>query len=446
MLGRYTTGPRANLSILGAGLPTGKRTNSRFAPVPTVPYPAIMRSKRRPRDLTDQPRERVTLRIESLVFGGAGLARMEDGRVAFVLYAAPGELVEAEIEHPHPDYVEAVCVNVLEASPERVEPECELFGRCGGCQLQHMSYPAQLVAKEAVVREQLRRIGHLDESVVRPIVGAADPWGYRNHLRFSTGKNWGDVGFIHRRGRGLLKVDTCPIADPWVNELLPKLQGKGKGLHQLQVRRNAATGSTLIYPALKDLEVESGQQSYIEELGGKRFQVSASAFFQVNSAQAEQMVRLVGEALPQHGELLVDAFAGVGTFAALFADRFTRVIAIEESHSAAKDSIVNLAGTPNVEMRAGKVEAILPELEVRPDAILLDPPRPGCLPAVLAAIAEFKPKTVVYVSCNPATLARDLRILVDSGYALDQVTPLDMFPQTGHIECVSKLTWADSAE
>ena len=240
-------------------------------------------------------------------------------------------------------------------------------------------------------------------------------------------------------------MDTCPIADPWVNELLPQLQGKGKGLHQLQVRRNAATGSTLIYPALKDLEIETGQQSYIEELGGKRFQVSASAFFQVNSAQAEQMVRLVGEALPERGELLVDAFAGVGTFAVLFADRFTRVIAIEESHSAAKDALVNLAETPNVEMRSGKVEAILPELELRPDAILLDPPRPGCFPAVLTAIAEFKPRTVVYVSCNPATLARDLRILVDSGYTLDHVTPLDMFPQTGHIECVSKLTWPGAA-
>lgn len=404
-----------------------------------------MAHNRRRHRFDDSPRERVTLRIESLVFGGAGLGRLEDGRVAFVLYAAPGELVEAEIEHPHPDYVEAVCVKVLEPSPDRVEPRCPLFGECGGCQLQHMSYPAQLAAKEAVVKEQLRRIGRLDDAVVRPIAGAKQPWAYRNHLRFSTGKNWGDVGFIHRRGRGLLKVEDCPIADPWVNALLPKLQGKGKGLHQLQVRHNAATGTSLIYPALKDLEIETGQQSYTEELGGRRFQVSASAFFQVNSAQAEEMVRLVGESLPERGQLLVDAFAGVGTFAAIFAGRFGRVIAIEESHSAAKDALVNLEGLANVEMRAGKVEAVLPELEVRPDAILLDPPRPGCFPAVLTAISEFRPKSVVYVSCNPATLARDLRILVDAGYHLDQVTPLDMFPQTGHIECVSKLTLPEEA-
>jgi 23S rRNA (uracil1939-C5)-methyltransferase len=363
--------------------------------------------------------------------------------VMFVLYAAPGELVEATVEHAHADYLEAVATKIVEPSPDRVAPRCALFGECGGCQLQHMAYPAQLVAKEAIVREQMRRIAHLDESIVRPIVGAEDPWGYRNHLRFSTGKMYGDVGFISRRGRGLLKVESCPIADPWVNELLPSLQGKGAGMHQVQVRHNAATADFLINPVVPGLDVASGQKSYIEELGERRFQVSAAAFFQVNSAQAEQMVRLVGEALPASGKVLIDAFAGVGTFAAIFADRFERVIAIEESNSAARDSLVNLEGLPSVEMRAGKVEDILPLLDVRPDAILLDPPRPGCAPAVLNAIAEFRPTAVVYVSCNPATLARDLRILVDAGYEVDHVTPLDMFPQTGHIECVARLSLGD---
>lgn len=403
-------------------------------------------SRRRDRRLPDPnvTPETVTVRIESLVFGGAGLARLDDGRVAFVLYAAPGELVEAAIERSHADYVDAVVTRVIEPSSDRVEPRCPLFGECGGCQLQHMSYPAQLLAKEAIVREQLRRIGHLDDAVVRPIVGAADPWAYRNHLRFSTGKKFGDVGFISRRGRGLLKVESCPIADPWVNDLLPRLQGNAAGLHQVQVRHNAATGEFLINPGIAALPVASGQKRYREELGGHRFEVSAAAFFQVNSAQAEEMVRLVGEALPARGHTLVDAFAGVGTFAVIFADRFERVIAIEESHSAARDTETNVAGTPNVDIRPGKVEDVLPLLDARPDAIILDPPRPGCAPPVLAAIAEFRPGTVVYVSCNPATLARDLRILVDSGYSLDAVTPLDMFPQTGHIECVARLTLADS--
>lgn len=362
-----------------------------------------------------------------------------------VAFAAPGELVEAMVDRPHADYVEASVTRVLEAAPERVEPPCPVYGQCGGCQLQHLAYPAQLEAKEAIVREQLRRIGHLDDSVVRPIRGAENPWAYRNHVRFSTGKRFGDVGFIARGGRQLLKIDECPIADPWVNALLPRLQGKGSGLHQIQVRRSASTGSFLVYPTIPGMEAETGQKAYLEELAGKKFQVSASAFFQVNHAQAEQMATLVGEALPAEGDLLVDAFAGVATFAVLFADRFRRVLAIEESHSAAKDAKENADQAPNVQIQTGKVEEILPLLESSPDAILLDPPRPGCYPIVLQSIVKFRPSVVVYVSCNPATLARDLRILVDGGYRVDWVTPLDMFPQTGHIECVTRLSLADSA-
>jgi 23S rRNA (uracil1939-C5)-methyltransferase len=400
---------------------------------------------RRRRDTTPAgppfPGETVTLAVESLVFGGSGLAHLPDGRVVFVAYAAPGERVEAVVDRVHADYVEAMTQRVLEPSPERVEPPCPVFGECGGCQLQHLAYPAQLAAKEGIVREQLARIGHLDPAVVRPIVGAAEPWRYRNHLRFSTGKKYGDVGFISRRGHGLLKVAHCPIADPWVNELLPALQGKGRGLHQVQVRHSAETGSYLINPAMPGLEIETGQKHYSEELGGHRFRVSASAFFQVNHAQAEHMARLAGDALPARGELLVDAFAGVGTFAVLFAGRFGRVIAIEESDSAAKDARVNTEATPNVELRVGKVEEVLPALEAPPDAVLLDPPRPGCAPAVIASLAEFGPPVVVYVSCNPSTLARDLRLLVDAGYRVERVTPLDMFPQTGHVECVARLAF-----
>jgi 23S rRNA (uracil1939-C5)-methyltransferase len=385
----------------------------------------------------------LTLRVGDIVAGGAALARLEDGRVVFVSYAAPGELVRAKVERIHADYIEAVTEEVLEASPDRVEPPCPIFGECGGCQLQHMAHPAQLAAKEAIVREQLRRIGHLDDAVVRPIVGATNPWAYRNHVRFSTGRKFGDVGFISRRGRGLLKVECCPISDPWVNDVLPRLQGHGAGLHQVQVRHSAVTGSSLINPKVPGADVDSGQPWYEEALAGHRFRVSASAFFQVNHAQAEQMARLVAEALPGRGRLLVDAFAGVGTFAKVFSERFDRVIAIEESHSAAKDAVVNLSATPNVDLRIGKVEDVLPLLESTPDAIVLDPPRPGCAPPVLEAIATFRPTVVVYVSCNPATLARDLRVLVDAGYSLDSVTPLDMFPQTGHIECVSRLSLAD---
>jgi 23S rRNA (uracil1939-C5)-methyltransferase len=386
----------------------------------------------------------VTLRAGAIVAGGACLARLEDGRVVLLSFAAPGELVEAVVDRVHADYVEASAARILEASTDRVKPRCGLFGRCGGCQLQHLSYEAQLAAKEDVVREQLRRLAGLDPAAVRPIVPAARPWGYRNQVRLSTGHTFGDVGFIHRRGRGLLRVDHCPIASDAVNRLVPALQGHAAGLHQVQVRHSEETGTTLITPRVPGIDVESGQSSYVEEIAGKRFQVSASAFFQVNHEQAEAMVNLVGEALPERGELLIDAFAGVGTFAVIFADRFERVLAIEESRIAINDALVNVAQAPNVEVCEGKVEEVLPRAE-RADVVILDPPRPGCAPAVLEAIGAFRPPVVVYVSCNPATLARDLRALTAAKYALDYVTPIDMFPQTGHIECVAKLSLRDGA-
>ncbi|MFN0094734.1 MAG: class I SAM-dependent RNA methyltransferase, partial [Dehalococcoidia bacterium] len=382
----------------------------------------------------------VELDAGPIVFGGASLSRLDDGRVVFVSFAVPGERVEVRVEKTHADYLEGAVERVLTPAPGRVEPRCGLFGQCGGCQLQHMAYPDQLTAKEAIVREQLERIGHLDPSVVRPIRGAAKPWGYRNHARFSTGHTFGDLGFVHRRGRGLLTVESCPIAHPMVNAILPRLQRLGKGLHQVQVRCSEATGSVLINPAVPGAPMETGQREYTERLAGHDFVVADSAFFQVNSAQAEVMIELIGGALPERGRLLVDGFAGVGTFAVIFAERFERVIAIEESASAARHAAVNLAQAPNVEMLTGKVETVLPDLGLAPDAVVLDPPRPGCAPPVIEALTKSRPATIVYVSCNPSTLARDLRLLVDGGYRLDWVTPLDMFPQTGHIECVTKLS------
>ncbi len=401
----------------------------------------MSRRRRRQQEIPEEERLK-TVRIERIVEGGRGLARLPDGKALLAAFAAPGELVEVTVERIHRDYVEGVVTDVLEPSRSRVEAKCSLFGDCGGCQLQHLDYPAQLAAKEGVVREQLARIGGLQDAPVNRVVGADDPWAYRNHMRFSTGRKFGDAGFIHRRGRGLLKVKRCPIADPWVNEVLPRIQGHARGLHQIQLRRNAATGSTLIAPALEALPDESGQTEYVEELAGRRFRVSASSFFQVNSAQAENLVQLVAAELPPQGRLLIDAYAGVGTFAAIFAERFERVIAIEESPSALRDAEVNLDGLTNVEFRRAKVEELLPGLAEEPDVVLLDPPRAGCAPEVLEAILTLAPATLVYVSCNPTTLARDLRRLTGEGYRLEGVTPIDMFPQTAHIESVSRLTRA----
>jgi 23S rRNA (uracil1939-C5)-methyltransferase len=362
--------------------------------------------------------------------------------VCLVALAAAGEVVEAKVEREHTDYLEAVVIRVLEPAPERVEAQCEHYGVCGGCQLQHLSYAAQLEAKAAIVREQLARIGGFREAVVNATVGMEQPWAYRNHVRFSTGKKYGDVGFVGRNGRSLLRIDYCPIADDAINALLPELQGKGRGLHQVQVRRGKPGTPLLIAPTLPGLSAAAGQKTYTERLGGRDFVVSASSFFQVNNEQAEKLVGLVGDALPERGRLLVDAYAGVGTFAAIFGARYERVIAIEESASAVADARQNLDGMQAVEIHQGKVEDVLPALEAEPDALLLDPARPGCAPPVLQAISERRPPVVVYVSCNPATLARDLKVLAAAGYRLGPVTPVDMFPQTAHIECVVRLELA----
>ncbi|MEX2080907.1 MAG: TRAM domain-containing protein, partial [Dehalococcoidia bacterium] len=214
-----------------------------------------MRRRRRRRRPDLAAGELLTLRVGESVAGGTALARTDDGRVVLVAFAAPGELVSARVERTHPDYLEASTEQVLEPSPDRVEPACPLFGDCGGCQFQHLAYAAQLRAKEHIVREQLERIGKFPEPPVRPIVGAPDPWGYRNHVRFSTGQRDGDVGFVSRRTRGLLKVEHCPITDPWINGLLPDLQGRGRGLHQVQVRHNPENDSYLVSPAIQGLGV-----------------------------------------------------------------------------------------------------------------------------------------------------------------------------------------------
>jgi 23S rRNA (uracil1939-C5)-methyltransferase len=242
--------------------------------------------------------------------------------------------------------------------------------------------------------------------------------------------------------------DTLAVLQEYHESLTRRpspLKAKDMRLHQIAVRHGVVTDDLLINPDLKDrgVPLATGQPLYHEALLGRRFQVSAASFFQVNTPQAETLVKMVVERLELTGaETIVDAYAGVGTFAALLAGQAKRVIAIEESSSAIRDAKVNLADLGNVELIAGKVERVLPDLDVVPDAVILDPPRAGCFPVVLQALIEWAPKRVVYVSCDPATLARDLAILRDGGYTLTEAVPVDLFPQTYHIETVASLRHA----
>ncbi|MEO8457163.1 MAG: class I SAM-dependent RNA methyltransferase [Chloroflexota bacterium] len=397
-------------------------------------------SRKRNRDVRIDPPERVTLTLGEMAFDGGTIAH-DNGRTIFVEAGLPGETVVAELDRERAGVFHGRTVEVLEVSPDRIEAPCRYFGECGGCQWQHISYEHQLALKHDIVVQQLRHIGRFEDPPVSPTVGCENPWGYRNHIRFSA-KARGEIGFVKRGTHRFLRIDECKIADPWINEALPRLQGHGSGLHQVAIRRGVKTGEVLIQPDVSHIDpaLASTTGQYHEELLGHRFRISGASFFQTNTPQAERLICLVRDRLaPKTGETLADAYAGVGTFAVVLAPLVRKVIAIEESAAAVADAMVNVVDAPNIEYHQGKVEDVLVQIEEQIDCLILDPPRMGAHPGAIAAVLAAQPARIAYVSCDPATLARDLRLLADGGYELLDVTPVDMFPQTYHIECVASL-------
>jgi 23S rRNA (uracil1939-C5)-methyltransferase len=420
--------------------------------------------------------ELIPVDLTEPTFGGETRGRLPDGRVVFVPRSLPGERVEIRLRETRTDYARGELISVMRPASGRLAPPCPSYAvGCGGCSWQHASYDLQLELKRTVVVDQLSRIGGIADadSVVHAPIGMVDPWHYRNQARFSVGRRYGELCFTYRASHRLLRIDYCWIVQPRINAVLERLQGQlaqsERRLHQVLIRVGSNTGELMVAPSLPEVpEIASGQPFLEEEVLGRRFRLRGPSFFQVNTRReqrpvpaavaraacpvlpppadglsvAELLVLLVLDRLDlRPDDLIVDAYCGVGTFALLMAPFVGEVVGIEEARVAIDDATHNGRDVPNARFVLGKTEHVLPNLVLarRPAAVVLDPARAGAQPAVLEALLHLKPPKLVYVSCDPSTLARDLRTLIAGGYTLTEVQPIDMFPQTYHIECVAVL-------
>jgi len=357
----------------------------------------------------------VDLKIEDIAFGGKGVAR-EQGKAVFVPYTIESELVSAEIVREKKQFAEAEFVEVKQASPDRVEPQCPYFGRCGGCAYQHMSYEHQLAIKWRQVRDALERIGKLKDVPMRPIIPSPEQYGYRN--RITVHAQEGVIGFFRRDSHRLIDIERCPIAMDEVNRELADLRA-----------RNVPDGHYTL-----------------------RAKAGPRIFSQTNDGVADALRDLLLRLIPPNQELLIDAFCGAGFFAKALIDKFERVVGIDWDRfaiAAARENATEketyIAGDVEVELVAavhrtanGRLGSIAPTLNGDRTVLLLDPPATGLTARVRETILDVAPAKAIYVSCNPSTLARDLGDLRQR-FEIQTITPLDMFPQTAEIEVVAEL-------
>ncbi|MCH2530994.1 MAG: 23S rRNA (uracil(1939)-C(5))-methyltransferase RlmD [Dehalococcoidia bacterium] len=357
----------------------------------------------------------------------------------------PGEKVVVEVQKRFPERIVAKVVEVLEQAEERVVPECEYFLTCSGCQWQHASYDYQLQLKQARVQREIDKYQSLSQVVVAATIGSESQLGYRNHGRFTVGKkdDGGKIGYINAVTRRFVKIDRCLLMNEQINKVLDLAQDNVAGQTQMAIRAGSNTDSMLIQPRmnLSHIGLVTGEQHYEEEVRGFRFRVAASSFFQVNTSQLSRAIDEVRDLLDLDGtEVMVDAYCGVGVFTVLLAPYVRKIVGIEESASAIEDAGLNSKDILNIEFVEGKTEHILNTLNQHIDVLLLDPPRVGCHPDVLDSVIKLKPEKVLMISCEPEAMARDLNLLCSTGiYSLETIRPVDMFPQTRHVETISML-------
>lgn len=373
--------------------------------------------------MTVKPGDKPTLRIDDIAFGGEGVGRVEDF-VVFVPFVIVGETVEVEVTEVKKNFARAKLLRVVEASPERVEPACKHFGACGGCQYQHLAYEAQLRVKRKQVTDLFERVGGFSPEIVVPVIPCPAPYGYRNRIMIRSQWNKPEqrlnIGFV-RWDCGLVEdVFECKIAEPALNE---------------QIRH------------VRTHPPPRGGLKVVLRIPPEGWEVPPDSFFQNNFFLLPKLVEVIHETLREAGTRhLVDLYCGVGFFGIELAKAVEAFVGVEYDAQAIRAARKNAAlhGVTNGQFIGGRVEEVLPDLlsQLSPDgtAILLDPPRKGIAKANLTHLRELRPAQIIYVSCHPATMARDLNVLCEGGvFELKRVTPLDMFPQTQHVECVAAL-------
>lgn len=445
-----------------------------------------------------QKNETVTLTIEDLTSQGVGVGKVNHYPI-FTPYVLRGEKVEVKVVKVKKNYAYGKLLKIIEKSSDRTDPPCSVFYKCGGCQVQHMSYEAQLEMKRNIVKNALSKIGQLNDVPVHDVLGMDEPFRYRNKIQMPVGEKDGKLitGFYQERSHRIIDgMETCHIQNEVGDDVIKSCreiaselgidaydeEGHRGVLRHIVVRTAYETNDTMVIfvtktknlPYEKELikrltkahpEIKSivhninpkrtnvilgeetktiyGDDYIIDRIGPLQFKLSAKSFYQVNPVQTKVLYEKALEyANVGADDIAIDAYCGIGTIALYLAQKAKKVYGVEVVPEATMDAQENarLNGLDNVEFVAGEAETVLPQWQkagVKPDVITVDPPRKGCDERFLQTMIEMEPERIVYVSCNPATLARDLRILEDGGYRTLEVQPVDLFPQTYHVECVA---------
>lgn len=439
--------------------------------------------------------ETITLNFEDLTHEGNGVGKV-NGYPLFVPNALPGEEGSVKVVKANKNFGFGKLLELTKQSPERIDPVCHT--QCNGCGLQHMSYKLQLEMKQNQVKNAMKKIAHLEHVPIHPIIGMNDPLHYRNKVQIPVGEKNGELitGFYQKRSHRIMEnTETCTTHNVVINEVVKAVRNianrlgitayneethKG-ALRHIMVRTGEETKDIMVvlvtraekiphqdelvkeltegYPHIKSIvhninhkqtnvilgektEVIWGEEYIHDKIGDITFAISAKSFYQVNPTQTKTLYdKALEYAQIDSKDLVIDAYCGIGTISLFLAQKAKKVYGVEIVPEAISDAKKNakLNGITNAEFYVGQAEKIMPWWKVqglRPDVIVVDPPRKGCDEALLRAMIDMEPKRIVYVSCNPSTLARDLRILEDGGYATQEVQPVDMFPQTGHVENV----------